>query len=241
MKVDDGNRARREEAQQRQQRGQNERAKGDKQRFAEVMERRQAPGGHRRGDERGRELREGIEQRRGREGAAKRLERSGRRDGDKGANTEGREATRRPGEQRCEAGGERQAASASVLEDEESRMAEYIPGVDEIAERAGGAGAAGKAESSAYAEPPMMRVARKIVEAVHVGDDAQGRRVVFLDITVPGRGDVRIRLRRDGGGMEVRMRADNDALARSLQQGVADLREEGAEQGIQFTSVQVVR
>ena len=87
----------------------------------------------------------------------------------------------------------------------------------------------------------MSEMVRRIVDAVRVGQDAQARQVVFVDVTVPERGKVRIRLRRDGGGMEVRMRADNDALARSLQQGVGTLRDKAEDKGISFTSVQVVR
>ena len=104
-------------------------------------------------------------------------------------------------------------------------------------------GASGCTENrqASRANPALDVVAREILNAVRVGEDATKRRVLFLDVTVPGQGDVRIRLRRDGDGMEVRMRADNDELARNLRSGSDELRERGRDEGINFTSVRVVR
>lgn len=115
------------------------------------------------------------------------------------------------------------------------------------AEQVVGSASSGEAVSKVMAaqveggEGSLDAMARQIVNAVQVGEDGQSRRVIFLDITVPGHGDVRVRLRRDGAGMEVRMRADNDGFARTLRQYSERLRGDASEQGVQLTSIQVVR
>ncbi len=114
--------------------------------------------------------------------------------------------------------------------------------VGAVGESIGDTRQARQTENTEGASSPIDEVARRILDAVRVGHDGQARRVVFLDITVPGRGDVRIRLRRDGGdGFEVRMRADNDALAQTLQRGTSQLRAQGRDNGIDMTSIRVVR
>lgn len=212
----------------------------DKRRFADIMERQRAPGGHRAGDERGRKLRDGTVQREQREKDGRVFE---RRAPAEGAEGDERRSAKEAGEAKPAERSTGQRPVASVGDGgERSEMAMgAVEDARGLTDQGRDVGAAQESERAQRAEPPMPQVAKEIVQAVRVGEDAQARKVVFLDVTVPGRGDVRIRLRRDGGGMEVRMRADNDALARSLQQGVGQLREEAAKKDLQFTSVQVVR
>ncbi|MFU8803804.1 MAG: flagellar hook-length control protein FliK [Bradymonadaceae bacterium] len=87
---------------------------------------------------------------------------------------------------------------------------------------------------------PTQQVAREIVEALHVGHDSHARKVVLVDVHIPGKGNVRIRLRRQGDNVEVRMRTQNEDLARELRSGREDLREAGREKGVKFTSIEVV-
>ncbi len=97
---------------------------------------------------------------------------------------------------------------------------------------------------SAPPTPPaaaVHHVARQILRALRVGADQNARKVVFLDVTVPGHGDLRVRLRRDGDGFEARLRADNDGLARLLHAHTDDLRDAARDNGVHFTSLQVRR
>ena len=250
MKVGDGQKAQRGQEAQREGAKKKESSRGEEQRsFRDVMkeragrrdESRGVRAEEKRGDERGRRLRDGELQKQEREGQARELTR--RRDGDAEPGKAGIEKGKEGGLERAGAdigaSARRGAQSAAGAEEFGARQSL------DVGPAAGAAGQVGAAQQSAPMQgstsPALAEIANKIVQAVRVGEDAQARRVVFLDVTVPGRGDVRIRVRRDGGGMEVRMRADNDALARTLQEGVGDLREEGARKGIQFTSVQVVR
>ncbi len=198
---------------------------GEKRSFSDLIKNRGARSEERVGDERGRRLRDGELQKMEREAG-----------GDhQGRAMEGGAC----GEADRGGGRAREGRNAEELDNRQSLEALDLKGqAQQVGQMAGTQQAAAMQASSS---PAMAEIVKKIVQAVRVGDDAQARRVVFLDVTVPGRGEVRIRLRRDGGGMEVRMRADNDALARTLQEGVAALREEGAKKGVQFTSVQVAR
>lgn len=264
MKVGDGEKANRAEGTNRREGQRQEKAKREKSRsFSEVMDRRKTADQYKRGNERGREIKEGTVQRQGREAERHRLTQREPRGG-RGEAPERRNG--RQGERKDGLSGERGVRDKEVKESREctedvgdgydldadprtgestthigESTAENPQEIQEVRERVGGTEGPGYAEASRRSEPAMTEVARQIVNAVRVGEDGQARRVVFLDVTVPGQGDVRIRLRRDGSGMEVRMRADNDALARTLQEGVGQLREKGREKDIQFTSIQVVR
>lgn len=110
---------------------------------------------------------------------------------------------------------------------------------------AGQAGESAKAEGAGEMQRSEMReqvaeLARKLVEKAHVGQDAAGRRVMLLDLQVPGRGNVRVRLRRRGEGFEVRMRAENSDLARDLRRERETFRQTAAERGVQFSSIDIV-
>jgi hypothetical protein len=87
----------------------------------------------------------------------------------------------------------------------------------------------------------VHQIAREILKALRTGVDKHARKVVFLDVTVPGHGDLRVRLHRDGDGVSARLRADNDGLARLLQSHTGELRQAGLERGVRFTSLEVVR
>lgn len=228
-------------------------AQGDKQRnFSDLLDGQRTATGERPGDERGRMLREGEVQRQGRDEGA--LRQSRRDDiGEDKRSSPGSEKSdaREPGEvsQNSRSQGQSSGQSQGMGEGAAaSRQAGANEGQATQSERAVGEPQSAmrslsEAENARLASQntAIDEVARQVLNAVGVGEDAQARRVVFLDVTVAGQGDVRIRLRRDGGGMEVRMRADNDHLARSLRQGVDELRQRGSEAGVEMTSIQVVR
>lgn len=87
---------------------------------------------------------------------------------------------------------------------------------------------------------PTQHIAREIVETLHVGHDAQARKIMLVDVQIPGKGNVRIRLRRQGDNIEVRMRTQDQDLARTLRAGRDELREAGQKKGVNFTSIEVV-
>ncbi len=119
---------------------------------------------------------------------------------------------------------------------------------DKLAGLAGDAGVArgaGKAENAAPTQRSEMReqvaqLAQKLVEKAHVGQDAAGRRIMLLDLQVPGRGNVRVRLRRRGDGFELRMRPENQELARDLRREREHFRESAAQSGVEFSSIEIV-
>lgn len=238
MKVGEGNRAQgggRATTDRRADKGEVDRKKEGRS-FREMMENRGARTEERRGDERGRRLRDGQLQKSERDGRARMMD---QRDGGQKSNEL---------RARCSEAGEdgqrdidkwsrdtvrsldEQTALSSV-ENFELRHRGEVPPV--IAQRS--------AAMQGSFNPALAEIARKIVQAVRVGEDSRARKVVFLDVAVPGRGEVRIRLRRQGAGMELRMRADNDALGRSLQEGLAELRRSCGQKGIHITSIQVAR
>ena len=253
-RVGDGQRAERRVEEDRRQKRQQGTRREEGRKFSQMLQKRERPSADRRGDERGRKLREGTAQkghRQERAGRNERLQAQRREPGEKKgrsreASTTERKEGKRAGRESIGDDGAKDDASdglearALAAGDDDCRRA-TSDGVREVQAKAEGAEQAQTMEASKGKNAAIEEVARQIVDAVRVGEDSRERRVVFLDVTVPGRGDVRIRLRRDGGGMEVRMRAGNDALARSLQEGVGELRERGADKGISFTSIQVVR
>ncbi len=86
----------------------------------------------------------------------------------------------------------------------------------------------------------MAQLANKMVQAFYVGQDARAKKVVMMDVNVPGRGSVRVRLSKTGDSVDVRMRADNEDLAKLLRAHREDLRESGASNGVKFANIEVV-
>ena len=66
------------------------------------------------------------------------------------------------------------------------------------------------------------------------------RKVMMLDITVPGRGKVRVRLRREGHGVSVRMRADGEGLRALLRGQRAGMLDAARERGVRFSQLEIV-
>ncbi len=107
------------------------------------------------------------------------------------------------------------------------------------------AAGAQKADASAPADRAELRakvaeLADKLVEKAQVGTDAAGRQIMLLDVEVPGRGKVHIRLRKRGGGFELRMRPENEEFARDLRHEREHFRQSAAEHGVDFSSIDIV-
>lgn len=264
MKVGQGQGRAAEELRAQAQRGAGSqaRARGAKeQRFSDLLERRSSMKGEdgvgraRYGEE-GRRLQGGDVQREGREAVAQLLDRTGR-GVEVGERTQQEvlkgDCAEEPWElgsveehlERVSSGGEEESVDLEAVEPRWELGPKEVEngGPAQVDAAAQGSEAAARVEAARMdgGEESLEGIARQIVKAVQVGEDAQARRVMFLEVTVPGHGDVRIRLRRDGGGMEVRMRADNDGLAQTLRQYSGRLRSGASEQGLRLTSIQVVR
>lgn len=104
----------------------------------------------------------------------------------------------------------------------------------------------GLAPSTAAAAPPAppSEVMQQLVSAMAaegwVGADIHGRKVVMLNVQCPGRGSVRIRLRKEEAGVSVRVRADNDELSSLLHNHQDQLRDAMAKKGLALTNLEVV-
>jgi hypothetical protein len=106
------------------------------------------------------------------------------------------------------------------------------------AEQMNEVGQASSPESARRQE--VAELAGKLVRACQVGQDQQQRKVMMLDVRVPGRGNIRVRLRQEGDGISVRMRADNDELKSLLRSHQGVMRDTANEQGVSFTRIDVV-
>jgi flagellar hook-length control protein FliK len=98
--------------------------------------------------------------------------------------------------------------------------------------------------TAAAAPPAPSEVMQQLVSAMAaegwVGADIHGRKVVMLNVQCPGRGSVRIRLRKEEAGVSVRVRADNDELSSLLHDHQDQLRDSLAKKGLALTNLEVV-
>lgn len=121
--------------------------------------------------------------------------------------------------------------------DEQAVLSGAVP---EVANGSGIQQAEQAAPAAGTDRAEMAQLANKIVQAFYVGQDARAKKVVMMDVNVPGRGSVRVRLSKTGDSVDVRMRADNEDLARLLRAHREDLRESGASKGVNFANIEVV-
>jgi hypothetical protein len=107
---------------------------------------------------------------------------------------------------------------------------------------AGGELRAEAADSAEGAEAPreVDAVVQEMVEACYVGEDAQARKVVMLEIALPGRGMVRARIRRERDGVHVRLRAKDPATKELLRAHKDELMQGAKERGVDLKGVDVV-
>jgi hypothetical protein len=99
--------------------------------------------------------------------------------------------------------------------------------------------AEGSSRTSADVET-IRRLAAEVAKSVKVGVDRAKRQVVLMDVEVPGRGTVHVRLRRQGERFDVRLRPDDHGLARMLRRHRDDLRQAGDDAGVRFGELRVV-
>lgn len=86
----------------------------------------------------------------------------------------------------------------------------------------------------------LGEIVEAMVKAAQVGEDAQGRKVMFLELDVPGRGTLRVRLLKEHDGYAVRMRASDEGLARELLSAQSEMVRGAGARGVRFNAVEVV-
>ncbi|WP_430687893.1 hypothetical protein [Lujinxingia sediminis] len=105
-----------------------------------------------------------------------------------------------------------------------------------------GVGDVGEARSEGVGEGPaeLGEIVEAMVKAAQAGEDAQGRKVMFLELDVPGRGTLRVRLLKEHDGYAVRMRASDEGLARELLSAQSEMVRGAGARGVRFNAVEVV-
>lgn len=94
-------------------------------------------------------------------------------------------------------------------------------------------------ETTSCHDPAVEQIVDRMVEAVHVGQDERARRVVLIDVVVPGMGRLRARLKRTRQGVEVRLRAEAPELTRLLRGQRAEIMDTARARGIEMTKVEI--
>jgi hypothetical protein len=121
----------------------------------------------------------------------------------------------------------------------EARPIEGVQQADASASRAQDVEDASQAASPQDVQQ-IAQMAEQLVKACSVGEDKIARKVMMLDVEVPGKGQMRVRLTRDGDGINVRLRASNDSTRSWLKAHQGRLRDEAASQGVVFKHIEVV-
>lgn len=144
--------------------------------------------------------------------------------------------------------GESEAMSGDdVFSDEEPFLEQdmMVPDASWIMPTTGNSPSTIASPATAAPPAPPSEVMQQLVSAMAaegwVGADIHGRKVVMLNVQCPGRGSVRIRLRKEDAGVSVRVRADNDELSSLLQTHHEQLRDSMARKGLALTNLEVVR
>lgn len=103
----------------------------------------------------------------------------------------------------------------------------------------------GEAAPNTGADPAkkeeLQKLISKMVEKIQVGEDARKRKTIIMQVEVPGRGQVNVRLRKDGDSYDLRLRAKDPSFAHALKSEQGELRRMGAEKGLRFTRIDVVQ
>ena len=114
--------------------------------------------------------------------------------------------------------------------------------IDGVAERAEGLTGEQHVQAPAASSSKEMiaALATQLVKACAVGKDQRARKVMLLDVDLPGQGQLRVRITRDGDGVNVRLRASDERTRQLVKAHAGQLRDEGARQGVVFKHIEVV-
>jgi len=89
------------------------------------------------------------------------------------------------------------------------------------------------------ANAPADAIVHGIVQSVAVATDVHRRRVILLRVSIPGRGDVRIRVRRGTSGVEVRLSTSDAELRKELRGRRHELAARAREAGAPLSRIEV--
>lgn len=85
----------------------------------------------------------------------------------------------------------------------------------------------------------LQPVFDSIVREVAVAEDVHRRKIIMLDLAVPGRGRVRVRVRRGEHGAQVRFRTDDEGLREELAARRSELTDRARDRGVAIARVEV--
>lgn len=87
--------------------------------------------------------------------------------------------------------------------------------------------------------PARDAVAAPIIQAIAVAVDAHQRKLLFLRVSVPGRGGVDVRLRRGMNGLEVLLSCEDESLRRDLVARRGELADRGRAANLGLSRIEI--
>ena len=95
------------------------------------------------------------------------------------------------------------------------------------------------AQSSAADRQAVVQLVDKLVRSCQVGHDHKARRVMLMEVEIPGRGQVHVRLQQSSQGMEVRFRARDEPTAQLLRAHQGQLEEGMRQRGVEVQRITI--
>lgn len=95
------------------------------------------------------------------------------------------------------------------------------------------------ASSQATDRQAVVQLVEKLVRSCQVGQDQKARRVMLMEVELPGRGTVHVRLQQQRQGVEVRFRARDEATAQLLRTHQGQLEEGLRGRGVEVNRISI--
>lgn len=95
------------------------------------------------------------------------------------------------------------------------------------------------AQSSTTDRQAVAQLVDKLVRSCQLGQDQKARRVMLMEVEIPGRGNVHVRLQQQSQGLEVRFRARDEPTAQLLRAHQGQLEEGMRQRGVAVSRVSV--
>jgi hypothetical protein len=95
------------------------------------------------------------------------------------------------------------------------------------------------AHSATTDRQAVAQLVDKLVRSCQLGQDQKARRVMLMEVEIPGRGNVHVRLQQQSQGLEVRFRARDEPTAQLLRAHQGQLEEGMRQRGVAVSRVSV--
>lgn len=95
------------------------------------------------------------------------------------------------------------------------------------------------AQSATTDRQAVAQLVDKLVRSCQLGQDQKARRVMLMEVEIPGRGNVHVRLQQQSQGLEVRFRARDEPTAQLLRAHQGQLEEGMRQRGVAVSRVSV--